>query len=400
MNRKAVDLFCGCGGLSLGLQNADFDVVAGFDGWQEAITVYRANNPDHDAILHDLSDEERTVNLVREYAPFLIAGGPPCQDFSSAGGRVEGTRAELTIKFANVIERVGPAAFIMENVSRARNSAAFRDALLVFRRAGYGLTMVILNAALCGVPQARKRLFLIGLKGEQDDFLLPSLEASMSSTPMTIRQYDPDLVGFDFYYRHPRTYSRKAIYSIDEPSPTIRGINRPKPSTYKKHDADSHTPDDDRVKSLDLDQRARLQTFPRGYFDVKVSKAAKEQMIGNAVPVELAHFVASALNTYIAEKADGGRALELMVQAQDVARQVVERTKELRGRFEAIGRGHEIMEEVDPQFVRDIYRILAKLPPSSDRDSKVMAFTKSSVSGKSTLENDDGVETDLLVAAE
>jgi DNA (cytosine-5)-methyltransferase 1 len=400
MNRKAVDLFCGCGGLSLGLRRADFNVVAGIDGWQDAITVYSANNANHLAIQHDLSDEDSTVEIVAPHNPFLIAGGPPCQDFSSAGGRVEGTRAELTVKFANVIERVGPAAFIMENVPRARNSAAFRDALQVFRRAGYGLTMIVLNAALCGVPQARKRLFLIGLMGEPDDFLLPSLEASMSSTPMTIRQYDPDLVGFDFYYRHPRTYFRKAIYSIDEPSPTIRGINRPKPSTYKMHDADSHPPSDDRVKSLDLEQRARLQTFPPRYFDVKVSKAAKEQMIGNAVPVELAHFVASALNQYIDEKADGGYALDLMVQAKDIARNVVERVKEFKDRYEAIGRGDEVVERVDPQFVRDIYRILAKLPKSADNNSKVMSFATSASPSKLGNDGDDTEEPQLLQAAE
>jgi DNA (cytosine-5)-methyltransferase 1 len=217
MKRTAVDLFCGCGGLSLGLQEGGFDVLAGFDGWNHAVETYRANFNDHEGNLLDLGDEDLAVDTIRAYKPFLIAGGPPCQDFSSAGKREEGSRADLTVKYANIVTRVGVPAFIMENVSRAQHSQAFNEAIRIFRRAGYGLTLKVLNASLCGVPQIRKRLFLIGMLGEQDDFLASSIESSLAAEPMTIRRYDPDLVGFDYYYRHPRSYQRKAIFSIDEP---------------------------------------------------------------------------------------------------------------------------------------------------------------------------------------
>lgn len=300
MTYNAVDLFCGCGGLSTGLGAAGFNVVAGFDSWADALKVYALNHEKsgHAVIQHDLSDETTTIGLVNGYMPDLIVGGPPCQDFSSAGTRKEGDRADLTVKYANVVTAVRPRAFIMENVSRAQHAAAFANAKQIFSDAGYGLTQVVLNASLCGVPQARKRLFLIGCLDAEDGFLDKSMKEGQSKTATTMREYFGDEMPFDHYYRHPRTYERRAIYSMDEPSPTIRGVNRPMPSTYKQHDNDTHAPDET-VKALTLEQRARIQTFPIGYFDVKLSKGSKEQMIGNAVPVELAHYVASRLFAYI-----------------------------------------------------------------------------------------------------
>lgn len=302
MELTAVDLFCGCGGLSRGLSEGGFNVSAGIDAWDEAIRVYAANNSDagHDAIVHDLTDEEGTVELVSRYRPFLVAGGPPCQDFSSAGHRKEGDRADLTVKYAQVVSRTRPKAFIMENVPRAQLSAAFAAAVGIFREAGYGLTTIVLNASHCGVPQLRKRLFLIGMLGEPDDFLLDDLTSAQSAEPMTVRQYLGDEIDLGFYYRHPRTYQRRAIFSLDEPSPTIRGINRPMPPTYKLHSNDA-VQDLEEIRALTLEERARIQTFPHGYFDVEVTKAAKEQMIGNAVPVELAKFVATALFKHAAK---------------------------------------------------------------------------------------------------
>jgi DNA (cytosine-5)-methyltransferase 1 len=306
MQFTAVDLFCGCGGLSRGLSEGGFDVSAGIDAWDEAVRVYAANNgkTGHDAIVHDLSDEDGTVELVSRYQPFLVAGGPPCQDFSSAGHRKEGDRADLTVKYARVVSRVRPSAFIMENVPRAQLSDAYATAVGIFKEAGYGLTTIVLNASHCGVPQLRKRMFMIGMMGETDDFLRGALESGQSTKPMTVRDYLGGEIDAEFYYRHPRTYQRRAIFSLDEPSPTVRGINRPMPPTYKLHGNDA-VQDLSEVRSLTLEERARIQTFPHGYFDIDVTKAAKEQMIGNAVPVELARFVATALFQHAAKVADG-----------------------------------------------------------------------------------------------
>lgn len=300
---SVVDLFCGCGGLSLGLKKSGFEVVAGLDSWADAISVYEANHKtdNHDCIVHDLSDVSATVEIVSRYEPFMIAGGPPCQDFSSAGTRKEGSRADLTVKFAETVVAVRPTSFMMENVSRAQHSDAMATAKQLFKAAGYGLTFVVLDASLCGVPQIRKRMFLIGIIGEEDGFLEASIKEALSKTPMTMRDYFGDEVPFDHYYRHPRTYERRAIYSMDEPSPTIRGVNRPMPGTYKHHKNDA-APPSVAVRSLSLEHRARIQTFPPGYFDAAAPKAAKEQMVGNAVPVELAHFVADKLFSFISAR--------------------------------------------------------------------------------------------------
>lgn len=80
---RVVDLFAGCGGLSLGFQNAGFNVVAAFDNWEEAINIYRLNF-NHPIEKRDLG-EVKVIAEIRKYAPDIIIGGPPCQDYSSAG---------------------------------------------------------------------------------------------------------------------------------------------------------------------------------------------------------------------------------------------------------------------------------------------------------------------------
>ncbi|HLO48129.1 MAG TPA: DNA cytosine methyltransferase, partial [Kamptonema sp.] len=88
INIKVVDLFSGCGGLSLGMQNAGFDVIAGFDNWELAIKVYQQNFK-HQAFVADLGNFQEQLDTIARFKPDIIAGGPPCQDFSSAGKRDE-----------------------------------------------------------------------------------------------------------------------------------------------------------------------------------------------------------------------------------------------------------------------------------------------------------------------
>jgi DNA (cytosine-5)-methyltransferase 1 len=96
---KVIDLFAGCGGLSLGFQNAGFQIAAAFDNWQTAIKVYKKNF-NHDVILCDIAALDN-FEIIKNINPDIIIGGPPCQDFSSAGKRDENLgRGDLTIKFA------------------------------------------------------------------------------------------------------------------------------------------------------------------------------------------------------------------------------------------------------------------------------------------------------------
>ena len=194
------------------------------ENWAPALAVYRANFTDHDAVSIDLSDEYAALALLNHYQPDLIIGGPPCQDFSSAGKRDEtGGRASLTINYANTIAQYRPSFFLMENVARAASSKAFQTALGIFKQAGYGVTMKLLNAAHCGVPQLRKRLIVIGQLHGKDGFLDAALEAGQSKEPMTLRQYFNDQLDFEHYYRHPRSYARRGVFGIDEPAPPFAG---------------------------------------------------------------------------------------------------------------------------------------------------------------------------------
>ena len=113
---KVVDLFCGCGGLSLGFMKAGFEIVAGFDFWDEAIEVYKRNF-NHPVIKQDLMNVEEAAEKIKSYCPEMIVGGPPCQDFSSAGKRNEDNgRGDLTVSFAKIISNIRPEWFVMENV--------------------------------------------------------------------------------------------------------------------------------------------------------------------------------------------------------------------------------------------------------------------------------------------
>ena len=113
---------------------------------------------------------------------------------------------------------------------------------------------------------------------------------------MTVRDYLGDSLGIEHYYRHPRNYSRRAVFSIDEPSPTIRGVNRPVPPNYKPHPNDSAKVGPG-IRPLSTLERSYIQTFPKD-FVFKGPKTELEEMIGNAVPVKLAEHVAKAILEY------------------------------------------------------------------------------------------------------
>ena len=307
-----VDLFCGCGGLSKGFELAGFNIVAAFDSWQSAITCYSANF-NHNAQYLDLDDVEGAVTMIRPYAPRIIIGGPPCQEFSNAGKRKEGPLADLTYKYSQIVTTIRPQFFVMENVPRAKESQAYARARALYKRCNYGLTEVILDASRCGVPQHRNRFFCIGALNASDNFLTEDIFRHYIGEEITVADYFSNNnipLDIEAYYRHPTTYSRRAIFGVNEVAPTIRGVNRPKPATYNHHDNDAVSEDQmDGIRQLTHRQRATIQTFPQNYqFDnLQISRCDLEQMIGNAVPVELAHFVANRLQEYIQANADGGR---------------------------------------------------------------------------------------------
>lgn len=285
---RAIDIFSGCGGMSLGFEEAGVNVVAAFDKWAPAVEIYRANF-NHPIIEKDLCDED-SIEQIKNMTPDLIMGGPPCQDYSIAGKRNQGERANLTIRFADIVAGVKPKWVVFENVYNIERFGTLPIMKDKLKNAGYGLSSAILDASRCGVPQARKRFILVGRLGSEDGFFDKALKTGLSDKQMTVRDYLGDKLGTQYYYMHPRSYARRAVFSVDEPSATIRGINRPIPSNYKKHHGDAAEISEG-VRALTTKERSYLQTFPEE-FELPGAKTNVELAIGNAVPPELAKFIA------------------------------------------------------------------------------------------------------------
>jgi DNA (cytosine-5)-methyltransferase 1 len=154
-----VDLFCGAGGLSTGFQQAGFSTVWAADHWKPAVDTYERNVGNHVRrleIIEDLDVPSATV----------IAGGPPCQGFSSAGRRChEDERNSLVRVFAQIVARNRPRAFLFENVEgflTGGNGKFVIDLLEPLIEAGYRVHLRKINAANFGVPQHRKRVIAVG----------------------------------------------------------------------------------------------------------------------------------------------------------------------------------------------------------------------------------------------
>lgn len=292
---KVVDLFSGCGGMSLGFKMAGYEIVGAFDNWDAAINIYQANFS-HKILKMDLSTND-AIPIIEGLHPDIIVGGPPCQDYSIAGKRKMGGRANLTIKFADIVSSIKPNWVVFENVyniERFPTLPILKNRLI---ESGYGITTKILDASLCGVPQRRKRFFLIGKLDEKNGFFDEAIIANLSSKPMTVRDYLGDTLHTQYYYMHPRSYNRRAVFSIDEPSSTIRGINRPIPENYKRHPADKANISEG-VRALTTRERGLLQTFPNTFL-FPGPKTDVELAIGNAVPPVLANYIAQSIKHYI-----------------------------------------------------------------------------------------------------
>jgi DNA (cytosine-5)-methyltransferase 1 len=177
----AADLFCGAGGLSLGLQQAGFEVVLGIDNDREALETHRALCPGL-SVSWDLGDEAvvaRVAALIKRARISLVAGGPPCQPFSKAGrsmirelvrtGRRDhhDHRRNLWQSFLAVVVRARPPAVLMENVP---DMALDRDMLILrtmvdeLEALGYTVEERVIDTWRYGVPQFRQRLILVALK--------------------------------------------------------------------------------------------------------------------------------------------------------------------------------------------------------------------------------------------
>lgn len=172
----AADLFCGCGGMSAGLRDAGFRVIAGADIEPKYISTFRHNFPDAHAVQEDLSElgpAKFMRNLGIEPGQLdILAGGPPCQGFSKNVPRkfrfLEDPNNLLVLTFLKYTKALQPKLVLMENVAEMKNGfeqSYTQEVVTRLEDAGYRVSYEVLNAADYGVPQRRRRAFFIAWKG-------------------------------------------------------------------------------------------------------------------------------------------------------------------------------------------------------------------------------------------
>jgi len=165
----AIDLFCGAGGASLGVEAAEYDLVAALDHNEAALQTHVENLGDG-IIKHDLADVDPSV--LPTDSPDYVHGSPPCQGFSTANDdrQADDPRNSLVFDFVDWIGALEPAVVTMENVTGMTNiTDHFMDKVeAAYREAGYAVKWRILNAADYGVPQTRRRVYTVGVREDID----------------------------------------------------------------------------------------------------------------------------------------------------------------------------------------------------------------------------------------
>lgn len=320
---KAIDLFCGAGGLSAGLRKAGFEVLGAVELSSLAAKAYRLNHSQTTVWEQNIrSLSPQTVVDTLEIEPGdldLLAGCPPCQGFSSMRTlrrvtSVEDKRNSLVAQFGRFAEALKPKAVMMENVPGLADDHRLERLMKRLIKLGYVLTTDILDAADYGVPQRRKRFVMIGMLGRKIEF------AKKDPERRTVRQaigmLVPVTVSPDPLHAHGERRSEEVQRRIEavpvdggslreageehtlecrrrldgfrdvygrmawgQQAPTITGgcVNPSKGRFLH--------PDEDRA--ITLREAALLQTFPRSYeFPMDEGKFRVADLIGNALPPE------------------------------------------------------------------------------------------------------------------
>jgi DNA (cytosine-5)-methyltransferase 1 len=342
---KFFDLFCGAGGLSHGLSHAGFSTVGGLDKFFPAADTYEARFGARiirkDAFTLSPSD---LIKLTDSFD--VLVGGPPCQGFSTLKVNRFGpdARNDLVLYYAQVVEIARPKAVLFENVPPVVKDIRFNYLLKALSENGYSVDYGILNAANYGVPQRRKRLILIAVRGvrkaelpEPDHGPPDSLgvRSGVLRPWKTVRDAIGDLPPVSDGECHPsdplhcakelNPKHKEIIKHVPKnggsrdsvPQDLLLPTHRKHPSAFKdsfgrlRWDESSVTlttkfydpstgrfvhPDQDRA--LTLREGARLQTFPDDYpFKGSFNQIARQ--IGEAFPPLLAEKIGKRLKEYL-----------------------------------------------------------------------------------------------------
>lgn len=340
---NAISLFSGAGGMDVGFEAAGINVIFANELMPEASETYKRNHPTSIMINDDINNILDSLDQYRGVD--IVFGGPPCQGFSVAGKmNPDDERSKLIFTFLDVVERVQPKAFVMENVkalAALSKWASVREKYLKrANKLGYNCYPFILNATEYGVSQKRERVFFIGIKGNTDfsEEILGLIEKQKAQAP-TIRALLKSL-GRAGTETNPHTCTAKitfATHPVMRKSPYagmyFNGQGRPinvdeYANTLPASMGGNKTPfiDEDylygdatsdwvvdyhkglvdgtitpvfeeapkRLRRITIKEAARIQTFPDEYIFCG-NKGKIYTQIGNAVPCKLAEVVARAL---------------------------------------------------------------------------------------------------------
>jgi DNA (cytosine-5)-methyltransferase 1 len=317
----AVDLFCGCGGLSRGLKDAGFAVKAAVEIDQKAQATYRLNHADVHLYCEDLRKLDPYVMLedigLKIGELDLLAGCPPCQGHSRLRTRnqrvyVDDDRNDLVIDFLRFAKVLNPKTVMLENVPALGRDRRFKQMQEDLESLGYQTVVKVLDAANYQVPQRRKRLILLASRVHKPEIAIPSAERvtvrqafkglgapsktkdKLHAFPENRSQAVRDVIALipknggsrsDLGEAHQldchkRTAGFHDVYgrmAWDDVSPTITsGCHNPSKGRFL-HPSYNRT--------ITLREAAVLQGFPTSYkFDVAHGKEAIALMIGNALP--------------------------------------------------------------------------------------------------------------------
>ncbi|NLC92840.1 MAG: DNA cytosine methyltransferase [Treponema sp.] len=336
---NALDLFCGCGGLSLGFEKAGINILLGIDAWQDAITTFNYNHKNSQGLCADLStlnpkDVESNLN---NKSVDIIIGGPPCQGFSVAGKRIiDDERNKLYKNFVRFLDYFKPKAFVMENVPNILSigDGIVRDAIVKdFSDLGYKVVYKVLTASDYGTPQNRRRAIFVGLKNGAD-FSFPEKSVSNLTTSFEALSDLPEnslTDGSDYpiapncdyqklmrkdsskVYNHEITEHNektKKIIALVPDGGNYKNLPSELQQTRKVHIAWTRLNSQKPSFTIDTGHRhhfhykwnriptvresARIQSFPDDFIFLG-SKTSQYKQVGNAVPPLMAEAIAKKI---------------------------------------------------------------------------------------------------------
>ena len=320
---KIISLFSGAGGLDLGFEKAGFKTIWANEYDKEIWGTYENNFP-------NTTMDKRSISKIpsNEIPNTLgLIGGPPCQSWSEAGKSrgIKDDRGQLFFEFIRVLRDKKPLFFLAENVSgmlAGRHSEALENIKNHFINSGYDLSFKLLNAHDYKVAQDRKRIFFIGFRKDLNiDFQFPEMVVKKRFLKDVIYDLkDNVLIAKDKNYTNgdkckianheymsggfsSMYMSRNRVRGWDEPSFTIQAGGRhaplhpqaPKMELVGKDKRIFIKGSEDLYRRLSIRECARIQTFPDSHKFYYNNLSAGYKMVGNAVPPNLAYYLAKEI---------------------------------------------------------------------------------------------------------